>query len=371
MMEGGPVADMWRSAEVEEALALCLGCKGCKSDCPVNTDMATYKAEFRAHHYKGRLRPRAAYSMGLIRDWSRIAGRVPWLANVALQTPGLSGIAKAIGGIARERRIPRYADEPFTQWFARSRRPPADGDKRRKVMLWPDTFNTYFRPRTAIAATKVLESLGYTVVLPPRPLCCGRPLYDWGMLDKARGLWTETIAALEPALREGMPIVGLEPACVSAFRDELPNLMHGNELAQMLAGQVKLFSEFLEHDCHDAALPKIEQEALVHVHCHHHAIIKSDAEIAVLDRIELDYEVLKSGCCGMAGSFGFEADKYAVSMTAGERVLLPRVRAAPTSTVILADGFSCREQIEQATGRPTLHLAELLAADLSSDGGRR
>ncbi|HSC02454.1 MAG TPA: FAD-binding and (Fe-S)-binding domain-containing protein, partial [Solirubrobacteraceae bacterium] len=269
MMEGGPVADMWRSAEVEEALALCFGCKGCKSDCPVNTDMATYKAEFRAHHYKGRLRPRAAYSMGLIRDWSRIAGRVPWLANVALQTPGLSGIAKAIGGIARERRIPRYADEPFTQWFARSRRPPADGDKRRKVMLWPDTFNTYFRPRTAIAATKVLESLGYTVVLPPRPLCCGRPLYDWGMLDKARGLWTETIAALEPALREGMPIVGLEPACVSAFRDELPNLMHGNELAQMLAGQVKLFSEFLEHDCHDAALPKIEQEALVHVHCHH------------------------------------------------------------------------------------------------------
>jgi FAD/FMN-containing dehydrogenase/Fe-S oxidoreductase len=371
MMEGGPVADMWRSAEVEEALALCFGCKGCKSDCPVNTDMATYKAEFRAHHYKGRLRPRAAYSMGLIRDWSRIAGRVPWLANVALQTPGLSGIAKAIGGIARERRIPRYADEPFTQWFARSRRPPADGDKRRKVMLWPDTFNTYFRPRTAIAATKVLESLGYTVVLPPRPLCCGRPLYDWGMLDKARGLWTETIAALEPALREGMPIVGLEPACVSAFRDELPNLMHGNELAQMLAGQVKLFSEFLEHDCHDAALPKIEQEALVHVHCHHHAIIKSDAEIAVLDRIELDYEVLKSGCCGMAGSFGFEADKYAVSMTAGERVLLPRVRAAPTSTAILADGFSCREQIEQATGRPTLHLAELLAAYLSSDGGRR
>jgi Fe-S oxidoreductase len=191
------------------------------------------------------------------------------------------------------------------------------------------------------------------------------------MLDTARGLWTETIAALAPALREGMPIVGLEPACVSAFRDELPNLMHGNEPAQMLAGQVKLFSEFLEHDCHDAALPKIEQEALVHVHCHHHAIIKSDAEIAVLDRIELDYEVLKSGCCGMAGSFGFEADKYAVSMTAGERVLLPRVRAAPTSTVILADGFSCREQIEQAAGRPTLHLAELLAADLSSDGGRR
>jgi len=202
------------------------------------------------------------------------------------------------------------------------------------------------------------------VTLPPRPLCCGRPLYDWGMLAKARGLWLETIDALEPALREGTPIVGLEPACVSAFRDELPSLMHGNELAGRLSRQVTLLSEFLEQDGHEAALPKVHGNALVHVHCHHHAIIKPDAEIAVLDRVGLDYEVLKSGCCGMAGSFGFEADKYEVSQTAGERVLLPRVREAASGTLILADGFSCREQIEQGTGRTTLHLAELLAAHL-------
>ena len=363
MMEGGPIADMWRSAEVEDALALCFGCKGCKSDCPVNTDMATYKAEFRAHHYQGRLRPRAAYSMGLIRDWSRIAGGVPWLANFALQTPGLSTLAKAIGGIAQQRRIPRYAGEPFSRWFGRHE-PPAKAEARPKVMLWPDTFNSYFRPQTAIAATRVLESLGYAVTLPPRPLCCGRPLYDWGMLAKARGLWLETIDALEPALREGTPIVGLEPACVSAFRDELPSLMHGNELAGRLSRQVTLLSEFLEQDGHEAALPKVRGNALVHVHCHHHAIIKPDAEIAVLDRVGLDYEVLRSGCCGMAGSFGFEADKYEVSQTAGERVLLPRIREAASETLILADGFSCREQIEQGTGRSTLHLAELLAAHL-------
>jgi Fe-S oxidoreductase len=232
-------------------------------------------------------------------------------------------------------------------------------------MLWPDTFNTYFRPGTAIAATRVLESLGYTVILPPRPLCCGRPLYDWGMLDKARRLWVDTLDALEPALREGTPIVGLEPACVSAFRDELPSLMHGNEMAQRLSGQVRFFSDFIDQDCGDDPLPKVEGEALVHIHCHHHAIIKPTAELAVLQRVGLDYEVLKAGCCGMAGSLGFEADKYDVSLAAGERVLLPAVRDAAKETAILADGFSCREQIEQGTGRQTLHIAELLASRLA------
>jgi len=360
MLHGGPIDDLWRSKAVEEALDLCLGCKGCKSDCPVNTDMATYKAEFRAHHYEGRLRPRAAYSMALIADWSRLAGHMPWLANAMTQTPGLSDIAKWMGGIAPQRQIPRYASRSFTRWFVARTKPRVQG---RRVMLWPDTFNNYFRPQTAIAATRELEALGFQVVIPDRPLCCGRPLYDWGMLDRAKRLWSETLDTLKPEIETGTPIVGLEPACVSAFRDELPGLFPGSEAAQHLAGQTLFISEFLNQQPGDA-IPPIGGSALVHLHCHHHAIIKPDAERALLDRMGMDYELLAGGCCGMAGSFGFETTKYDVSMKIGEQVLLPRVRSAAPETDILANGFSCREQIEQATGRRTLHIAELAAQNL-------
>jgi Fe-S oxidoreductase len=226
-------------------------------------------------------------------------------------------------------------------------------------MLWPDTFNNYFRPQTAIAATQVLESLGFDVVIPQSSLCCGRPLYDWGMLDRARRLWTKTLAVLGPELREGTPIVGLEPACVSTFRDELPGLFSGREAADRLSKQVLFFTEFLDRECGDKPLPKISDEVLVQIHCHHHAVLDSEAEQKVLDRIGLDYEIVASSCCGMAGSFGFEAEKYDVSMTAAERALLPKLRQNPGKAV-LANGFSCREQIEQATGRPTLHVAELI-----------
>jgi FAD/FMN-containing dehydrogenase/Fe-S oxidoreductase len=360
MLHEGPIENPWRSKEVEEALDLCLACKGCKSDCPVNTDMATYKAEFRAHYYMGRLRPRAAYSMGLIRDWSRMAGHVPGLANFVLQTPGLADVAKHVAGIAPERRMPRYAGKTFRSWFEKRPSRPA-GDLDRTVMLWPDTFNNYFRPQTAIAATRVLESLGYTVTIPDKPVCCGRPLYDWGMLDKARRVWTETIEVLTPAIRQGVPIVGLEPACVSAFRDELPGLMQGDERAQRLSEHVLFLTEFLDKNCADSPLPQVAGQGLVQMHCHHHAVIKTTSEEAVLKRLGLDYEVMKSGCCGMAGSFGFEAHKYEVSMAVGERVLLPRVRQASPDTLVIANGFSCREQIEQGTDRKTHHIAELLA----------
>lgn len=357
MLHGGPIDDLWRSTEVEEALDLCLGCKGCKSDCPVQVDMATYKAEFRAHHYKARLRPRAAYSMGLIHEWSRIASSAPWLANAVFQWPGLSAAAKWAGGIAPQRRVPRYARRSFVQWF-RDRGARQGG---KSVMLWPDTFNNYFRPETAIAATEVLEALGYTITIPDRNLCCGRPLYDWGMLDQAKKLWGRTLETLAPVMRDGMPIVGLEPACVSAFRDELPNLLLGNERAERLSRQTLFFTEFLDRHVPHQKLGRISGSALVQIHCHHHAVLELDAERHVLDQVGLDYEVMKSGCCGMAGAFGFERDKYDVSITAAERAMLPLIRNAGSDTVILADGFSCREQIEQCSGRRTKHIAELLA----------
>ncbi|HEU5274829.1 MAG TPA: FAD-linked oxidase C-terminal domain-containing protein, partial [Xanthobacteraceae bacterium] len=254
MLHGGPIADGWRDRAIEEALDFCLGCKGCKSDCPVHVDMATYKAEFRSHHYAGRLRPRAAYSMGLIHRWARLASHAPAAANALMRTPGLAPLAKWIGGIAPQRTIPRFANRSFSSWF--SRRPPRRAGGRR-VLLWPDTFNNYFRPQTAVAAAHVLESLGFSVAIPDRPLCCGRPLYDWGMLDHAKRLWGETLTSLAPEIEAGTPIVGLEPACVSAFRDELPGILPNDGAARRLSRQVLFFSEFIDREAKDAPLRQI------------------------------------------------------------------------------------------------------------------
>ncbi|MGH6683116.1 MAG: (Fe-S)-binding protein, partial [Pseudolabrys sp.] len=363
-MMRGETIELWKSREVEEALDLCLGCKGCKSDCPVHVDMATYKAEFRAQHYRGRLRPRAAYSMGLIHRWSEYAARLPGLVNLAAG----SSLGKWAAGIASQRSVPPYARRTFRSWFQtrgkerdmeRGKERNMAGGNGRRVMLWPDTFNNYFRPQTAIAATQVLESLGYEVTIPQRVLCCGRPLYDWGRLDEAKALWRETMQTLATEIASGTPIIGLEPACVSAFRDELVDLFPDNQQAQQLSRQTSFFTEFLER--HEGDLPAVGGGALVQLHCHHHAVIKPDAEKAVLKRLGVNYEIMASGCCGMAGAFGFEKDKYEVSMKAAERVLLPKVRAAAGDTLILANGFSCREQIEQGSARKTRHIADIIA----------
>jgi FAD/FMN-containing dehydrogenase/Fe-S oxidoreductase len=361
MLHGGAIERTWRSDAVEDALSLCLACKGCRSDCPVNVDMATYKAEFRAHYFAGRLRPRAAYSMGLIHWWARLASAVPSLANFLTQTPGLAALVKAAGGIANERRMPAFADETFLAWMRRHTTPNPTGPR---VLLFPDTFNNFFRPGTAIAATRVLEAAGWRVEVPRAPLCCGRPLYDWGMLDRAKAVLRGLMDGLGEALDDGVPIVGLEPACVAAFRDELPNLFPYDPRAAKLAEQTLLFSEFLDKCGDRIELPQANGHALVQVHCHHHAVLHSESERRVLDRLGLDYELAEAGCCGMAGSFGFEADKVEVSHRIGERALLPRVRSSDAETVIIADGFSCREQIEQGTDRPTHHLAEVIAREM-------
>ncbi len=362
MLRGDPIADLWRSEEVEEALGLCLACKGCKRDCPVGVDMATYKAEFRAHHYARRLRPRHAYAMGFIHRWGRIASSAPSFANLITQTPLLSGAAKAAGGIASARKIPPFAREPFTAWFRR--RGAASGGSRR-VLLWPDTFNNYFRPETAIAATRALEAAGFTVTIPSRPLCCGRPLYDWGFLDHAKRLWRQIFRTLEQEIAAAVPIVGLEPACVAAFRDELPNLFPDDARAKHLSEQATFFSDFLARHADGLDLSG-GGTGLVQIHCHQHAVMGAEGERKLLDELGLDYTIMPSGCCGMAGAFGFAAETYDVSVAAGERVLLPTVRAAGPGTLVLANGYSCREQIEQGAGRKTLHVAELVAQRLTA-----
>jgi FAD/FMN-containing dehydrogenase/Fe-S oxidoreductase len=366
MVRGETVTDGFASRAVESALDLCLGCKGCKADCPMHVDMARYKAEFRHRHYQGRLRPRAAYAMGQIRRWAELAQIAPWAANLALRAPLMADVAKAIGGVAPARRMPAFAGRSFQAW-ARRRAPSPPGGRR--VLLWADTFNNFFRPQTAMAAVRVLESMGCQVEVPRASLCCGRPLYDWGWLDQAKALWRRTMNVLRQDIEAGTLIVGLEPACVSAFRDELPGLFPDDPLAGRLAAQTLMLSEFLQRAGLDP--PRTEGQAMVQMHCHQHAVLDAGAELQVLTASGLDAGAVPSGCCGMAGSFGFEAAKYEVAMAAGERVLLPAVRAAPQETLILANGFSCREQIEQATGRPTLHMAEALALGLPPPAARQ
>jgi len=364
MTKGDVIQGGWSNEHVKQSLDLCLACKGCKSDCPVSVDVATYKAEFLSHYYERRRRPLNAYAFGNIDRWARVASQMPGLVNLATQLPFLRDIAKLAAGIAPQRRIPPFAPETFKAWFRR--RGPRNAGKA-PVLLWPDTFNNYFVPRTAKAAVEVLETAGFRVFLPKANLCCGRPLYDFGMLERAQMLLRQILYALAPAIDQGMPIVGLEPSCVAVFRDELRNFFPKNQQASRLAQQTFLLSEFLERHAPAFELPRLQRKAIVHGHCHHKSIMKMSDEHAVLHRMEIDFQSPAPGCCGMAGSFGFEHDKYEVSAAIGELELLPAVRKAPPSWLVIADGFSCREQIAQGTNRHALHLAEVIQMALHSD----
>ena len=366
MLQGEAIVDGWRDEHVHESLDLCLACKGCKGECPVSVDIATYKAEFLSHYYEGRLRPVNAYALGLIYWWARLASYAPGVANLFTQTPLLSDAMKAAAKVAPERSIPAFAPKTFKQWFRE--RGPRNLDKP-PVLLWPDTFNNFFHPETAEATVEVLENAGYRVELPQRPLCCGRPLYDFGMLSLAKRQLRQVLDALRPYIREGVPIVGIEPSCVAVFRDELGNLFPNDEDARRLNRQAYALSEFLEKE--DYQPPRLERKAVVHGHCHHKAIMGMGDEEKVLARLGLDYELLDSGCCGMAGSWGYEkGDHYEVSMKAGERVLLPAVRDADKDALIVTDGFSCRSQIKEATDRRALHLAQVIQMALRKGDGR-
>lgn len=355
MLKGDVIVDGWRSKAVRESLDLCLSCKGCKRDCPVGVDMATLKAEFMFHHYKGRLRPVAAYSMGLIWWWSRIAARVPRLANFFLQTPGINGLVKRLGGIAAQRDFPRYATNTFRQWFEKRERKQAGAPQ---VLLWPDTFNNHFFPETLQATTRVLEDAGYEVCLPDRSLCCALPLFAEGMLTLAKSQLGKTLDGLSYAVEHNLPVVGLEPACIASFRDELPELFPNDKRAHYLAEHTYLFSEFLVNENYDP--PQLPRRALVHIHCHHHASLNVEAECELLKQMHIDYQMAPSTCCGMAGSFGFKRDNYEVSQTIAEHKLIPAVNATNKDQLIITNGFSCREQIFQNTGRTTLTLPEVM-----------
>ena len=365
MLHGDVIREGWRDEHVKEALDLCLSCKGCKGDCPVNVDMATYKAEFLAHYWKGRLRPKYAYAFGWIDKWARLASMAPGFVNLFTQLPALSSISKLLAGVPQKRQIPAFAAETFQSWFRKRQARPNGGQK---VLLWADTFNNYFMPETARGAVEVLEQAGCEVEVLDQHLCCGRPLYDYGFLDMAKSYLRRNLRALAPHVAAGTPVVVLEPSCCSVFRDEMNSLLPESPQAHQLADNTFTLSEFLEKKLPEYQSPQLKRRAIVQGHCHHKAIMQMKEEKSLMKKMGLDAQVLESGCCGMAGSFGYEEDKYEVSLACGERSLLPQVRKAELSTIIMADGFSCKEQIAQETRRHALHLAEVLQMGLRDPG---
>ncbi len=359
----------WKDENVKEALDLCLSCKGCKADCPVNVDMATYKAEFLSHYYTGRVRPIYAYAFGLIHVWARIAMVAPALVNFVNRAPFISRFVKALLRVAPERTMPAFASESFKSWFARTRGhytgeraggQPLTAKETQRVILWPDTFNNYFHPAVARAAVEVLEDAGFRVLVPREDLCCGRPLYDYGMLGMAKHWLAQIVTSLRWEIEAGIPVIGLEPSCTAVFRDELTAMFPENENAQRLSQQTFTLGEFLQKKALSYQPPKLARNALLHGHCHHKAIMKTICDEELLKDVGIEFEKPETGCCGMAGAFGFEADKYDVSIACGERVLLPHVRKAGKDTLIIADGFSCRTQIAETTDRRALHTAQVL-----------
>ena len=366
MLRGEIIKVGFKSQEVFDALDLCLSCKGCKGDCPVQVDMATYKAEFLSRFYKGKLRPRYAYTMGLIMLHARLAQYVPRLANLVTHTPVLKELVQKAGGIATQREMPPFAHQTFKAWFEERGEKNQDAPP---VVLFPDTFNNYLHPETAKAAVLVLEVAGYRVIVPREALCCGCPLFDYGMLDTARKFFDHLAETLAPYVREGVKVVGLEPSCVAAFRDELPNMMPHDEDAKRLVKNTLTLAEFLVNEAENYEPPRLERKAIVHRHCHQYATAGYAAEQELYEKMGLDYEVLDSGCCGLAGSWGFEKDKYELSMKIGERRLLPSARAAGAETILLADGFSCKTQIEHGTDRRALHTAQVMKMALDHGCG--
>ncbi len=276
MLQGDPMQGGWRNDTVREALDLCLACKGCRTECPMNVDMATYKAEFLAHYYEGRLRPRHAYAMGLIYWWARLGSLMPGLVNFVTHLPVVGPALQSLGGISTERKMPCIRPRDVSRPGGARR--PIRNQGSPRVILWPDTFNNHFHPQTAQAAVEVLEDAGFQVVVPRKSLCCGRPLYDFGMLPTAKALLREILDTLQPEIAASTPMVGLEPSCVAVFRDELMNLFPMDEDAKRLSSQSFILSEFLEQKAPDYRLPRLKRKALVQKHCHHEHVMKFDAE---------------------------------------------------------------------------------------------
>ncbi len=349
----------WNTKEVKEALDLCVSCKGCKKECPVNVDMATYKSEFLSHYYRfPRLRPPHAYVMGLIGYLAPIAAKMPEVANLFTQTPIISNIFKLATGIAQKRPFPKFADLPFTSWFPRHQKNYLSSTQK-KVILFPDTFNNFFWPQTLRAATIILEHWGYQVSIPQHRVPAVRPLIHYGMLHLAKWELKNLLASLRKQIRDGIEIIFLEPSTAAVFKDELNQLFPNDKDAQRLSQNCFLISEFIIQEKPD--LPQIKKRAILHGHCHEKAVLDMTATRSILAQMSIQFSEPQEGCCGMAGSFGFEANHYKYSQMIANQYLIPAIKNKGKDELVIANGFSCRTQILDGTKVMALHLAEVIA----------
>ena len=381
MLAGALKEEGFQSEAVHEALDLCLSCKACKTECPVQVDMAAYKAEFLAQRYKGRLHPLRHYVFGFADKLAQLGSFAPGLTNAVLTGQVTSPLIKRIAGVAQERELPKLAERSYQRMRGNSSwSPTLSAQKRgkdgapngtdRPVLLWPDTWNNYYHPATLESAETVLSLAGFQVETPEGHICCGRPLYDFGLLDHARAYLGKVLDKLGPQIEAGMPFVFLEPSCASVFKDELLEFFPKNPRAQRLSKQVWLLADLLATEAPEWIPSRLEgAHILIHGHCHHKAVFGGPAnEIAVLRRAGANVEPIKAGCCGMAGPFGFESDKFEVSKTIARDGLLPTIEGAGPMTIVVADGFSCREQISQLGHKQALHFAEVLARSCACGG---
>jgi FAD/FMN-containing dehydrogenase/Fe-S oxidoreductase len=375
MLSGALRKEGFKSEAVHQALDLCLSCKACKSECPVQVDVAAWKSEFLAQHYKGRLHPLHHYIFGFADQLARWGSLTPAITNALLTGPLTSPLVKSIAGVAKERKLPRLAAKNFqhsrrvnseTSNVPRVQNGSTEANQKSastQVVLWPDTWNNYYHPQTLAAAETVLTSAGFQVYVPKGHICCGRPLYDFGLLTAARSYLSKVLDRMAPQIEAGLPFIFLEPSCASVFKDELLELFPNDARAKRLSSQVWLLADWLAAKAPDWAAGRLQGTSiLVHGHCHHKAVFGgSRSEIAMLRGAGATVEAIQAGCCGMAGPFGFEADKFEVSKAIANDGLLPAVQSAGPLTLIVADGFSCREQIAQLSDREAMHFAEVLA----------
>jgi FAD/FMN-containing dehydrogenase/Fe-S oxidoreductase len=355
----GTLVKGYKSEEITDALDLCLSCKGCSVDCPAGVDMATYKAEALFQRYRRRLRPPSHYSLGWLPRWARLASRMPKLANATLRSGTVSAIAKGLGGIDRRRPLPHFAEQTFRQWFA-----TWPGRTGPPVLLWVDTFTDHFTPEVGQAAVRVLEAAGYSVRITDEAVCCGLTWISTGQLDGARKQLTRSLDALDQSVRFGTPIVGLEPSCTAVLRSDVVELLPNDPRSKKVKAAVHTLAELLAATERWTAPDLTGVRAVAQPHCHQHAVMGWDADAALLAGAGAEVEAV-GGCCGLAGNFGVERGHYEVSQAVAETALLPAVRSAPHDAIILADGFSCRTQLEQLGRVQSVHLAELLADHLA------
>lgn len=351
----------WRAPEVHEALDLCLGCKGCTSECPTGIDMPTYKSEVLHRAYRGRLRPRTHYALGRLPLWARLAGPVAPAVNAVMRLPFVRRPALWAAGVDPRRSIPAFARVPFRRSDIRRRRVAGQ-----PVLLFVDSFSDGFTPGVAEAAVAVLTDAGFAPRYASRGLCCGLTWLSTGQLDAARRILGRTVRELARHAAAGTPIVGLEPSCTAVLRRDAVDLLD-NDDARTVAANTSTLAELLTGRSEWRPPDLTGTTVLAQPHCHQHAVMGWAADRELLTGAGARVQTL-AGCCGLAGNFGVERGHYEVSVAVAGQNLLPAIDADPDA-VVLADGFSCRTQIADLRSRRSLHLAELLAAASSDPPG--